>query len=75
MATPFISYHKLKVTYNREVVYQTAYRIACLKTTRKTTRHAQFIQFHQITSRRNLFAHYTNCLHYHLNKLDILSGC
>ena len=75
MATPFISYHKLKVTYYRELVYQIAYCITCLKTARKTTRRAQFMQFHQITSRRNLLAHYTNCLHFHMNKLDILSGC
>lgn len=75
MAIPFISYHKTQITQYRDLIHQTAYRIARLKLARKTTPRAEYINYHQIQARRHLIADYYNCLDCHQAYLDLLSGC
>ena len=75
MATPFIAYHKTQITHYHDLIHRTAYCIAQLKLARKTTKRAQYIQYHQIQARRHLLADYYNYLDFHQTYLDLLSGC
>ena len=74
-ATPHIPYLKTQITNYTTLITQLTYRIARLKSVRKTTKRAQYINYHQIQARRNLLADYINCLNYYQNYLDLLSSC
>ena len=58
MATPFIAYDKTQIIHYRDLIHQTAYRIAQFKLARQTTKRALNIQYHQIQARRHLLAEY-----------------
>ena len=74
-ATPQIAYIKTQITHYQTLIRQVSFRIQRFQLARKTTKRAQYINYHQIQARRNLLADYLNHLHYYQNYLDLLSGC
>ena len=74
-ATPHTPYLKTQITHYQTLIKQVNHRINRLKSTKPTTKRAQYIIHQQIQARRILRHDYYNDLHYYQNYLDLLSGC
>ena len=71
MPTPYCSTNRLQVPRYRKTIRYYKFKISYLK----SLQNDPYLQFNQIRSYRNFIAHYTNLVNFHMDRLDILSGC
>ena len=77
MPTLYCSTHRLQVTRYRKTIRYYKIKISYLKSLQNDPYFHQdpYLQFNHIRSYRNFIAHYTNLVNFHMDRLDVLSGC